>query len=68
LIDEIIAELKSGGSVNILGFGKFELVELKERIVVSVNDGEQKRTKQSRALRFRLSAAFKRLLAFEDKI
>lgn len=65
LVDEMIKELKENKIINIPGFGKFIVRELKQRSVISVNTGLPVLTKKYNALRFVLDKKLHRTLTKE---
>lgn len=63
LIDEMIKELKRGGSINIHNFGTFVLNDLKPKKIRSIHTNQIKFAKRTKALRFKLTRKIKRYLS-----
>jgi nucleoid DNA-binding protein len=54
LVDEIIAELISGGQIKIDNFGMITLNKLKPRRIREVNSGKLKIASRTKAIRFKI--------------
>jgi nucleoid DNA-binding protein len=66
LIEEIIAELKSGKEVKISNFGTFRISKLKPKKIISVATKEVAFAKKTKALRFRLTRRLSKYLSIKS--
>ncbi len=59
IVDALIYELKENNSINIQGFGSFEVREKNERIVINPITKERSVVPSKKALTFKVSSVYK---------
>jgi nucleoid DNA-binding protein len=67
LLDELVKELINGEEIKIINFGTFYIKTIRPKHIKSIVSGNIMTTKETKAIRFRLSRTLARELEKEEK-